>query len=95
MPYDPTKDPYYSGGPASQPARKAAAVTPNDATDLATYAKALFIGTAGTVVLIPVDNADGETVTFAGLANGQTLAVSARRVLATGTTATNIIAFTR
>jgi hypothetical protein len=39
MAYDTTRDRYSGGQPATSPARKAAAVTPHDSNDLATYAK--------------------------------------------------------
>jgi hypothetical protein len=72
------------------PALGAAAVTPNDSTDLVVRpARSLFIGGAGNVAVI---TAAGDTVTFNGLAAGSILPVQVTRVLATGTTATNIIA---
>lgn len=67
------------------------AVTPNDSTDLAMYAKALYIGGIGTVVVIPVGNADNQPVTFTNHPVGY-MPMQIRRVLATGTTATNIVA---
>lgn len=91
MPADPTKD---RGGSlprtAGQPARGAAAVTPNDTTDLPTYARALFIGTAGNISVIPVNNDDAAPVTLKVAAG--VLPVQVRRVRATGTTAADIVA---
>jgi hypothetical protein len=75
------------------PARRAIAVTPSDSTDFLNTGdvpKSLYIGGAGTLVVQMVD--DTATVTFSGLLAGTTLDVRPRRVLATGTTATNIIA---
>lgn len=69
------------------PASHAAAVTPSDSTDLAALARALYVGVLGDV---RVTLAGGETVTFVG-AQG-ILPVRAARVLATSTTATNILA---
>jgi hypothetical protein len=72
------------------PATRAAAVTPSDSTDLATVARALYIGGAGNVVL---DTAGGDTsVTFTGLAAGTILPVRVARVRSTSTTATSIVA---
>lgn len=73
----------------SSPAIDGFAVTPNDSTDLTQTSRALYIGTAGTVVLI---TSKGTTLNFVGLQAGQTLSVRAARVLSTGTTCTNIIA---
>lgn len=71
------------------PAENAAAVTPADGADLANFSKALFVGGAGT---LKVDLVGGTTVTFTGVVAGSYLRLRARRVYATGTTATNIVA---
>jgi hypothetical protein len=71
------------------PAHRAAAVTPSDSTDLATAARALYIGGAGDVALVTVG---GDTVTFSALPAGAILPVRVARVRSTNTTATNIIA---
>lgn len=71
----------------TSPASRAAAVTPNDTTDLATVARALWVGGMGDVSVI---TAGGDTVTFAGVAG--LLPVRVTRVRATGTTATGIVA---
>lgn len=71
------------------PAEGAVAVTPSDSTDLTYMARALFIGTAGNV---NVDVADGTTVLFSGVQAGQILPVRVKRVRATSTTATSIVA---
>jgi hypothetical protein len=71
------------------PAEGAVAVTPSDSTDLTYMARALYIGGAGSV---NVDVADGTPVVFAGLAAGTILPVRVKRVRATSTTATNIVA---
>jgi hypothetical protein len=72
------------------PAFDAAAVTPHDTNDLAFTARALYVGTAGDVVAIL--KADAASVTFRNVPSGTVLPVCARRVLATGTTASNILA---
>jgi len=72
------------------PAVGAAAVTPNDSTDLTiSPARALYIGGAGN---ISVDTAAGDTVTFSGVTAGMILPVSVKRVRSTSTTATLIVA---
>ena len=71
----------------SDPADNAAAVTPNDSTDLTNTARALYIGTTGNV---KVDTAAGDTVTFYSVPAGGILPVRVKRVYSTGTTASNI-----
>lgn len=69
----------------------AVAVTPNDSADLpAGPARALYIGVTGNVALVP--NRGGTSVTFVGVPSGTILPVQAYRVMATGTTATSILA---
>jgi hypothetical protein len=67
----------------------AAAVTPSDTTDLSTTANRLYVGGAGTLTVV---TSHGSTVAFASMAAGSFLDVRVRRVKATGTTATNLIA---
>lgn len=71
-------------------ARQAVAVTPSDASDLTDLPKALYVGGYGDVSLILAD--DSAPVAFTGVAAGTILPVRARRVRATGTTATAIVA---
>lgn len=71
------------------PARHGFAVTPNDATDLVADSRAIYVGGAGTLA---VQLVGGGTVSFAGLAAGTLLPVRVRRVLATGTSATQLVA---
>jgi hypothetical protein len=73
---------------AISPARSAFAIVPNDGADLAAATKSLFIGTAGNVA---VKTRDGDLVTFKNVASGQQIDIDAARVLATGTTAADII----
>jgi hypothetical protein len=74
----------------TNPARGAIAVTPSDVTLLVSDVKALYVGGAGDIAV----NMRGSTttVTFSGCSAGQLLPVQVDRVLATGTTATNIVA---
>jgi len=64
------------------------AVTPADGADLANLARALYVGTTGDV---KVDTIDGSTITFKFVPVG-ILPVQTKRVYATGTTASNIVA---
>lgn len=89
MPYDAKNDPYSAvGGNRLSFGKKGVAVTPNDRNDLATYAKTIVVLSAGNVVILPVGNDDGVTLTFTGLSAGQVVPFQVRRVVATGTTAT-------
>lgn len=78
--------------PSSLPAQGAVAVTPSDGTDLApTGCRALFIGTGGN---ISIDTQQGDTaVIHKNVASGSILQIGAKRVRATGTTATDIVAW--
>lgn len=71
----------------TSPASRAAAVTPNDAADLVVHARSLWVGGFGNVAVVTVG---GDTVTFTGVSG--LLPVRVKRVLATGTTATGIVA---
>lgn len=68
----------------------AVAVTPHDTNDLAGGAtKGLYVGGSGNVVVIM---ANDDEVTFTGLSAGVVHPFSVKRVKATGTTATSIVA---
>lgn len=68
---------------------KAVAVTPSDTTNLSFDARAIYVGTAGNVVVVFPDNS---TVTFSGVPSGSILPVIAKRINNTNTTASNIVA---
>jgi len=70
------------------PADDGFAITPNDGADLTRTPRSIYVGGAGNIALI---TSKGTTVTFTGLAAGSVLPIRANRVLATGTTATNLI----
>ena len=72
----------------------AAAVTPNDVTDLpdGPTTVGLWVGGAGD---LHVTMHSGSEVTFAAVPAGTLLRVAVRRVWAIGTTATNIVALYR
>lgn len=78
--------------PTSAPitqAQRAAAVTPNNSTDLADWPAALYVGGTGDV---RVDMANGGTVTFVNVPDGTFLPILVKKVYVTGTDATDIIA---
>lgn len=65
------------------------AVTPSDTVDLSKGASdAFYIGGGGDIVLV---GEDGDSATFTVL-SGSVLACGSKRVMATGTTATGIVA---
>jgi hypothetical protein len=81
----------YGTNDSTAPFINAVAVTPGDATNIM-ETDSLYIGGAGAVA---VRMEGGSNATFAAVPAGTTLNVRANRVLATGTTATNILALYR
>lgn len=71
------------------PARDADLVVPNDTVDLPALPRAVYVGGAGSLAVVM---AGGQTVTFHGLAAGAILPIRASQILATGTTAGDIVA---
>lgn len=70
------------------PALGAFDVTPNNSADLAIVTRGVYVGVTGN---LKVDMANGDTVTFVGLAAGVIHPIRAQRIYATGTTATSIV----
>ena len=68
-------------------------VTPSDSADLPTIYQnppaGLRFGSTGSVVLV---NIDRETVTLTGIQEGELFPARVKKVMATGTTVTNIVA---
>ena len=64
------------------------AITPNDSTDLAEVTLSLYVGTAGT---LKVTMMDGSVVSYAAIAAGRH-PLRVKRVWATGTSATGLVA---
>lgn len=73
----------------AQNAQKWAAVTPSDATSLPGRCLGIYVGGTGDVALVGEDDV---AVTFVGVPAGTVLPCGAKRVNATGTTATSIVA---
>ena len=70
------------------PLTDGSAVAPSDSNDLPKVTRALFVGQPGDVTLILHS---GQTVTLGGLQAGALYPLRVRRVLATGTSADNIV----
>lgn len=87
-------DPFASSSDnVSAPCRRWVAVTPSDTVDLPEIPKALYIGGAGDVAMIGVASPAGASaVAWRAAFAGMILPVRPRRILATGTTATFIVA---
>lgn len=75
-------------GGLESPARHIAAVVPNDTTDLTTPSRALCVATAGMLRLTTVAGDEATVFVTAGVP----FPVRARRVWATGSTATGVVA---
>lgn len=74
------------------PGSQMTAITPDDDTDNCPQSSTLYIGVAGDLCVLPEDNDDGDTVTIP-VSDGQFIdQCTFRRVLSTGTTASNIFA---
>jgi len=83
------------GGNVDWPATRALAITPSDGADLTWITRAIYVGVSGDV---KVDMGDKDTVSGQGVGivfkavPVGLLHIRARRVYATGTTATNLVA---
>ncbi|MEZ5770710.1 hypothetical protein LX70_03682 [Defluviimonas denitrificans] len=71
------------------PGRDAIAIVPDDLGDLSMMPRALFVGQGGNLT---VRMAGGQDVTFEAVSGGTILPVRVRRVYATGTTASALVA---
>jgi len=69
--------------------RKFIPITPDDAQNLAAFPRGVYVGGSGDIVM---HDADGAPVTFVNAQAGTIIPVSPTRVLATGTTATGLVA---
>lgn len=70
---------------------RAAAITPNDSVELPAHTRAIYVGGAGTLIVDMSDDA-AANITFLAVPAGTTLPLRVRRVHATGTTATSLVA---
>jgi hypothetical protein len=88
MPYDSDHDPWAASLKEKNDfGRSARVIEPSDTVDFEPYAK-LVVLTEGTLVVIPIKNADGTPITFGSLPAGTLIPWACRRVLDTGTSAT-------
>ena len=71
------------------PAREGAEIVPSDGTDLPHLPRAIWIGGGGSLSMVM---ADGGTVQLVGVPAGALLPLRPRRVRATGTSATKLVA---
>ncbi|RIY02599.1 hypothetical protein D3218_04335 [Aureimonas flava] len=86
----PAQDPYLNAAPAAAgPATRLFAVTPSDTAELPFVTTGLYVGSGGDVAV--QDRLSGETVVFRNVGEGAGLPVRVARVLATGTTAGQIV----
>lgn len=74
---------------ASSPSRAPFAITPHDTQNLEMIPKGIYVGTGGDVVLRGIDGLSD--VTYRNLPDASYIAVQARYVRATGTSATDLI----
>ena len=65
------------------------AITTSDTVDLPSVTQAVWVGGAGNVVAVMQN---GQTGTFTGVTAGTVLPIAAKRINATSTTATNLVA---
>ena len=72
----------------SGPAAHGFAVTPNDSTTLGETTRALYVGSAGAIAVLM---ASGASISFANVPAGTILPIRVNKVMATGTSATNMI----
>lgn len=76
-------------GGREAPLTRLFAITPDDATLLAEATRALYVGGAGNVSVLPVGQST--SVTLVGVQAGSVLPIRVARVNDTGTTATSIV----
>lgn len=76
-----------TGGGHGQPITHVIPIVPDDTQDLAFMSRGIYIGGAGNLVCVTVSGSVGVLV---GLVAGTILPIRATRVMATGTTATNL-----
>ena len=89
-----TVDPFGGYSDSVQgPCRHWAVITPSDTVDLVTVPKAIYVGGGGDLKMIGVAApAAAAGVVWSGVPSASLLPVRPRRILATGTTATLIVA---
>ena len=66
-------------------------ITPNDDADLAKTVRGIYVGGAGNLRVVGAGNGLSRARTFYNVPAGTTLVARIRRVMMTGTTATNLV----
>lgn len=90
MPFD--QNPLRTGSPAaSHPARIAFEITPSDSVEIPTGTRGIYVGVAGDLTVIMLDEPGSKTVKFTGLAAGVVHPIAAKQVMSTGTTVDEIL----
>ncbi len=79
----------YSDNP-SAPAAQCFSIIPDDEDGLTHATKAIYVGTAGDLAIVPLRGS--QVVTFRNVPAGGLLDVRAKAVMATGTTAADLVA---
>lgn len=64
-------------------------ITPHDTNLLSNVTRGIYVGTGGDVAVVSIR---GTTAVFANVPDGSVLEIRARQILATGTTATDLVA---
>lgn len=82
-------DPFWSSSPKLEaPATDGTAITPSDTEEIGFVTRAIYVGGGGNVRVVM---RGGQTLTFSGVGQGTFLPIRALQVLATGTTATDLV----
>lgn len=72
---------------------KFAVITKSDATILTKPTKGIYVGGAGNVTIVSLDDPTASApITFVATPVGTILPVKTKRIMSTGTTATNLVA---
>ena len=80
----------FLGSNATTPCRRWAQITPADDADLTRLPNSIYVGSGGDINMLSVE--DASPVIWRNLPNAALVAVRPRRIFATGTTASNIVA---
>ena len=78
----------HSSPSLTSPAIDGTMISPDDAVDLPHVTRAIYVGTGGQIA---AELASGVAVNLVGVAGGTLLPLRVRKILASGTTAANIV----
>lgn len=91
MPYNTPGNFEHSQSALEQPAKHLVSISPNDSTDLSQPVRGIYVGGGGDLVLVAINDADGATQTLTAIPQGTFVPVITKRVMATNTTASQLI----